>query len=252
MEYTKIINEIKNLENEEMTIEKFRIAGRIKKEMDRLFIRDVFEKKVDAEYQFDNAREMLETMIFQQLKEKLGFEDEVITKMVYFLDFAERLEDIYVLDGLVMVKVISSAYHKPTLVSYLAPSQGINEITSAYFNNSFNYPIKNLLVGALNNVLNPLFKDYLNGDDVLLLENGNLIYNLPQLSIYFDKSIKEIEQINKENINSTVKILVKYGVEELYSYDLKIRNGYAILSENDFQVKKVSEMLDTKKMVKKI
>ena len=247
MDFREIDSELNELCKNTFTMDTFRYAGKLKKAIEDNYIYEFINKKSNARDNFEYLMTKFNDIMFQILKVNLQFEDETIKKIMNFLIYRDYLEDIYILDGNVIGKVLNFDDGKQKTISYLSHEDARYEIESFAFNNTINdNNLRALIVRCLNGVLNPKLVRELNGEDAILIENNNIVYNNPYLKVYFNRSLLDL--ITNGGV---AKILVKYGNEELYYYDLKIRDGYVSLSDTEYQIKKVSSLLDSKKMVKK-
>ena len=103
----------------------------------------------------------------------------------------------------------------------------------------------------MNNAMVPVFKEKMEKGKLLNLHDKQIGYNLDNLNIYINKSLKEIMKINTDVTKEVAKVLVKHNNDELYYFDLKIHYAYLELAHNNYKVNKLSEMLDEKVKVKK-
>lgn len=251
MGYEKTINDINRLENDEFTFDSLKFAGIIKHELWNILINEIKNGKVYAQHNYDILNNRLHDVIYDKLKEKLDFEDEVIETIIDLINFSQRLEDIYVLDGNVIAKVLSTTGFEPKEVTYLYPITGFNELTNVSFNDVIKETIvRDLIVNGLNNSIKPLMKNNEENLDPVILDNLEIRYGLRGINIYLDMPLHEINKLYQEGKNGVIKVLVKLGMEDFYSFDMKIRDGFVIFSQNDFEVQKVNEILNRKRLIK--
>ena len=240
-----ISKEIEDFENQDFTMDSFRIAGNIKKEIGDRYFYEAISNRYDAFYHFEFISGRFNNAVYLKLKEALGFEDETINKIMSFIKYGGEIKDILVIDGNTLVVLLSRDYDEPREISYLSDQDSAHEMDKIGFNNMVKSDLRELITVSLNNILKAIFYKYLNGDDAIILEENNIYYNSPFLNIYFSKSLKDI---NKDN--DIVKVLVKYGADEIYYFDMKFRNGYLVISDNEFPILRLSEILEQKKLVK--
>ena len=150
-----------------------------------------------------------------------------------------ELLDIIVVDGEVIIKEKSINDFSNNEMSTLVVGDSLFEINNISFNNTTDLDfLREFIITSLNNVLKPLINM---DDEPLLISNSNILYNHPKLNIYFNRSLNEINNLMLKNNDDITRIVIKYE-DDVYTFDMKIRNGYLILSKNDFPVWKFSEM----------
>ena len=242
MEYQSIVNEISRMYNEEFNMDSFKTCGSLNKRINMIAINDDF-RDVKKEYDYYAIKNYLEDMVFHKLKEKLGYEDEIIKKIISYLSFAEVIDEIFVIDGNVLVKVLSKTTSDPEYKVYFIPEKGFYDITSVNFSNTENYGmIKELVVNSINNI----FKSNIDINKALdLNNNGSIKYRELGLNIFINKPLSELGKINDELNNDVIKVIVKYKFDKIYTFDMKLRDGYLVIYQNEYNVNKVSEALNT-------
>ena len=243
MEYGEIIKEIGNINGEEFTMDSFQKIGNICKEINRVYRDSMVNSRLDAEDHYIQVKEYLNDIVFDKLKEKLGFENEIIRKIVEILNFADRIKDIYVLDGNVIVELMTNE----SSVTFLLHGNGLMDINSYQFSSQNDeYEYKKSLVSLLNDAIPKLLKnDSLN--ESLKLEDNLISYNISDLNVYANHSLSDMFMDNSGN----TKTLVRYG-NELGYFDIRRHNGYLVLANNDYRVNKLSTMLKNETKVKRI
>ena len=251
MEYSDIIVEIKDLNSNDFNMDSFRNLGIICKRINNIYDDELKEKRIDATVRYATVKEYFNAIVFDLLKEKLEFEDEVINKIIYYINFAHRILDIYVLDGNVIIKATSDINEDNKTISYFV-SDSFIDITSKNFVKGMDLKVyKDFFTSALDKALKVELNDKIFSDK-LISNNGNINYNIDNLNIYSNKSLKEIMRINIDVTKEVAKLFIKHNNDELYYYDMKIHYGYFELAHNDYKIKIVSEILDKKNKIKKI
>ena len=125
------------------------------------------------------------------------------------------------------------------------PENGFYDITSVEFNrNNQNKERTNFIINSLNNTIKTLIIDRPEPDDILLYLNNQINYLIPDLHIYSNRHCNDIV-LNNNTGTKITKILITYGDKMLY-FDMKIRSNYVILSQNDYKINVLSEMLNKK------
>lgn len=247
MEYKDIIREIKEMYDNDFNMDSFRCAGRINKKINKIAINQNM-KDVRKEYNYHAIKNYLEEMVFNKLKEKLGYEDEVIKKIIKYLSYAEAIHEIYVIDGIVAVKALSKTNNSPEIKSFFIPEDGFCDITSANFNNISGYGVlKELIVGSINKVISNNLGII---EPLILKENGEINYSKYNINIFLNSNLSHLGKINENINNDIIKILVKRGINEIYYFDMKLRDGYLVIYQNEFPVNKVSSILNDNVKVK--
>ena len=250
MEYVDIIKRINEIEQEDFTMDRLKETGNIAQEIFYVYGKEFMRKKEDAMGRMMNVKDLLSCVIFDKLKEKTGFENEIIDAIVGFLGFFNQVSDIYILDGNIIVK-LTTPDEKET--SYVKSGELI-DISSKDFTSELDYEFyKCYYVEAMNKAMVPLFKEKFDKGNLLNINSDlRISYNLDNLSIYSNKTLKEIMQINTDVSKDVAKVLIKHNHDELYYFDLKIHYAYFELAHNEYKVNKLSEMLKPKEKVKKI
>ena len=247
MDYNKFIDEIEKLCNEDFTMESFQNAGSINRRINRAFSK---RSPLDKERELSNflsTKAYLDDVVFYKLKGKLGYEDEVIRKLVSYIGYSDIINEVYVIDGYTAINMKVNSDNFDVDTQQFIPEGDFSEITSLSFNSNDNdLMIKKLVVSGLNS----FFREQFNNEDILKLKNsGYISSNIVGLYIFMNSSLAHLDEINKNNLNEVVKMFVKYG-EDIYYFDVKMRDNYLVLQYNNYEVHKLSEKLDSKEMVK--
>ncbi len=239
MKYKKIIENIKVFDHQELTIDTLHFAQKINHDMNKLLISEMSSGKINALIRYREVKALFDETLFNRLKETTTFEDEVIYKIMTLVNRMTELLDIIVVDGEVIIKEKSINDFSNNEMSTLVSGDSLFEINNISFNNTTDLDfLREFIITSLNNVLKPLINM---DDEPLLISNSNILYNHPKLNIYFNRSLNEINNLMLKNNDDITRIVVKYE-DDVYTFDMKIRNGYLILSKNDFPVWKFSEM----------
>ena len=249
MEYVDIIKRISEIEQEDFTMERLKEAGNIAQEIFYVYGKELMRKKEDAKVRMMNVKDLLNCVVFNKLKEKTGFENEIIDDLVGFIGFFNQVSDIYILDGNIIVK-LTTPDEKET--SYVRSNE-LMDISGKDFTRGLDYELyKCFYVEAMNKAMVPLFKEKFDKGNLLNINSDlHISYNLDNLSIYSNKTLKELMQINTDVSKDVAKVLIKHNHDEFYYFDLKIHYAYFELAHNEYKVNKLSEMLNKKDKVKK-
>ena len=246
MDYKKIIDEIEEMCGNNFTTDSFQTARTINRQMNKSFNSFSTINKERELNNFLKVKSYLEDVVFYKLKEKLGYDDEVIRKLVSYLNFSGNIEEVYVIDGYTAVKIGNDGEININSSNFI-PEGNFSDISSLDYNDSDgNLVIKKLVVNGINN----FFRERFNNEDVLVLKNsGYISNNIPGLYIFINSSLSHLNEINEKHIAEVAKMLVKYG-DDIYYFDVKIRDNYLIFHYNDFEINKIFELLNTQNKIK--
>lgn len=247
MEYREVIGMINDIDLEEFTIDSFKKAGEVYQIINSTYGSSLLNKKMDAKTNYLNVLAIFNAVVYEKLKEKLQFDSEIIEEIVSLAPFFSYILDIYIIDGNVIVK-LKNRYAQEE--SYLV-SKGFYDIASKDFTRELNYDLyKGFFTDAMNKAMAPIFKEKWEKGSLLHVSDSKIGYNLDDLNIYVNKSLKELMQINTDVTKEVAKVLIKHDNDEIFYYDLKIHYAYLELAQNDYKVNKLSEMLKEKEKVK--
>ncbi len=243
--YTDITKKIDRIENSTLTIDNLKELARINGEINDIYIAEKNSGRIDAKIRFNTMKGKLYELAFIKLKEKLDFDNEIIDVILYFLSYVERINEIYVLDGNVIIKMISNNDSEKK-ISYFVSTNGFMDVESKKFTNDFNdISYKEYYVKALNNAIMP----YLN-KEILKIQNNEIVC-LPNVKLYSDYSLRDVMLTKTYVLNETVKIILDDN-EQLYSFDMKVGYGNFYLIPNSYPISKILELLDNKDKIKKL
>lgn len=250
MDYKVVIKNFKDIINSEFTIDDLNDLKGVYLGLNVVYnkkISDIYDNyskddkdiKLDEETkEFKNNLDYVDDEVYIKLKDKLGFENEVIDTIISLLKRNQNIEDIYVIDGVVILK---ESINKQTKLVMQEENKFI-EITSDKFESNYNDSVISLLIVSLNDQLKKyIFKD--EEFDLLKIDNKKIMYAIPNLNIYVNRSIDDI--VITENGTKVTKLIVTYN-DQIYYYDMKINNCLITLSENEFKVNVISDMLNPK------
>ena len=242
MDYKNILSELNEIVNSNLNMNKLNELSKLIKKANLIFLQEKTNGREDAKNRYIEVYNQIYEAIFCKLKECLEFDDDVLVQIIFLIIITKDIQDIYVLDGNVFGKQINNELSSETL--FFVPNVSFININSKEFNDVENEPFKEKLLNSFNNLVKLSIK---NNIDVSIKEDNNQInYELDDLNIYVNKKLSEI--IN-DNTGKTFKVLIKYK-DLLSYYDMKVRNESIITAENEYMIKKISEILDSK--VKKL
>lgn len=224
MGYKSIIEDIKDFYENEFTMDSFNELKKIANRINNVYQKDLSKNKKDAKVNYNTMIAYLNEAVFYKLKETLHFEDEVINNIMRLINCGDKIVDIGVFDGNVVGKVINNNSEE----IHIIPNDTFNEITKIDFDNmSLNKDFKKYLISSINSMISP----YLDDRELIMIENNEVIYSVPNLTIYLNKTIN--------------KILVKYENKIKY-YDIKILDDKLTLASTKYPVYRLSEIFKTK------
>ncbi len=228
MGYRSILNDIKDVYNSEFTMETFARLGDIAKRMSKEYEKAKKKNKNDARIHYNVVNATLNEVVFYKLKATFHFRDEVINRMMYFVNFGERLEDVMVFDGNIIVKIKNI----DTSSLYLSPDESLIEITSRDFEKVSNkLDFNKSLINSINNHIGPVVEN----DSLLRIDDKKIQYQIPRLSIYVNGSI--------------TKLLVRHG-DDFFYYDANLIDNHLTLTNRECPIYILSEMLDENSKIK--
>lgn len=250
MDYVDIIKKMNEIEQEDFTMERLKEVGTIVQNIYYIYGRELMNKKTDAKVRMMNVIDQLNCVVFNKLKDKLGFENEVINKILGIINFFNQVIDIYILDGNIIVKL--KVHDSEDVVSYVK-ADGFYDISSKEFTDGLDYEFyKCFFLETMNNALSLEFKEKFEKGNLLNInKNLEIGYNLDNLEIYINKSLRELMQLNTDVSKEVAKVIIKHKNDELYYFDLKVHYAYFELAHNDYKVNILSDMLKKKDKVKK-
>lgn len=224
MGYKSIIEDIKDFYENEFIMDSFNELKKIANRINKVYQKDLSKNKKDAKVNYNTMIAYLNEAVFYKLKETLHFEDEVINNIMRLINCGDKIVDIGVFDGNVVGKVINNNSEE----IHIIPNDTFNEITKIDFDNmSLNKDFKKYLISSINSMISP----YLDDRELIMIDNNEVIYSVPNLTIYLNKTIN--------------KILVKYENKIKY-YDIKILDDKLTLASTKYPVYRLSEIFKTK------
>ena len=242
MGYEKILKELGYINDTGISMKALRKLAGLFQSANTVYGVELFAKREDSKERYHEVIEQIKEVAFDKLKNKLDFEDEVIEKIISLMMMTNKIEEIYVIDGMVLTRLenvrlakegsaleklddASKSEEKDAL--YSSSSGVFYNINSKSFIDIENDYFKHLVIGSLNALVG---KNDTNAD------------------IYVNHTLSELYS---DNTGSQIsKVIIKCKDEILY-YDLKIRDDYVITSQNEYRVNVLSEMLDSNDKVYK-
>ena len=168
-----------------------------------------------------------------------------------YISFSEVIEEIFVIDGNIIVKAVDKASDSTESKTFYIPEDGFYDITSTAFNgNEYNENVgmtKALVMNGISNILNNNLEI---NKSLKFNKRGNIDYNKSDIKIFINKKAHELANINEKDNNEVIKVLIKDHLDTIYSFDMKLRGGYLVIYQNEYPVNKVSEELSLDKKVK--
>ena len=239
MGYKKIYSEISKIYESDFTMDSLKELHDIASEV--CIIRDKAMKKHknDSIIRCNAIMLYLNEIAFTKLKEKLHFDDDMINRIIPCINYIEDVEDIYVFDGNIVIKMIENSNN--VSIKFI-PTSDFMDITSIAFDNSDNIEFKKNLVDSLNSDLDFVLNSHMS----LRINENKIEYNNSNTNIYVNNNLQYIIDSNDNNHKAT-RIIIKYNDKFLY-YDMKINNNKFIMSRNEYKVYSLSDMLNSNKV----
>ena len=127
MEYSAVIKEINNVCCDSFNMNSFNQMGIINSKINQIAsMQDMKDQK--KEYNYRTVKSYFDETLFIVLKDKLGYEDEVIKKIMNYISFAEIIEEIFVVDGNIIVKAVNKSFDGKYSRTYYIPEDGFYDI----------------------------------------------------------------------------------------------------------------------------
>ena len=239
MEYKNILEKLAEINDSNFTMNSLIELAKLWQKASCVYGTEQLEKRIDAKECYDEVSGKIREVAFDKLKNKLGFEDEVINKIVSLMVITDKIEEIYVLDGYVASKLSNNQYtlNQEELVF---ASKFVN-ITSKEFNDSDD-KLKNLVVKSISNAILPLV-NVKNPNGVVVVNDGTVRYNVTEINIYLNHTLNEI--LSDTTGLLMTKIFVKYK-DTILCFDLKVNGEYIFIGKDEDKVNISSEMLNNK------
>ena len=235
MENDEILRQIEILENNDFTMESFKEFGSIIQRINQMFNSDIIKNKVILDY-YLRIKTRIENIVLLRLQSKLPYSDIVIRKIISCLYLGDKLEDIYTIDDTVIIKLLPFEDNK----SYFIFEDSFKDVASNSYNEE-DYTIiaKKLIVDSINNLL----RGYINEDILKLKDTGYIVYKMPDVGVYMNASLSDINSGIKNGFYRKMKLLINYG-NDIYSYNAKLRDGYFFIINDDNKINKMSSDLE--------
>lgn len=230
MKYEEIIKEIELLENDNLSLLMMQHAMEISAKMRHILFNEMREGKLNAQERYDGVCEYFISVLSNKLEENTSFDQEVIGKIMAIFNQSFVLEDIAVVDKTVLVKGKSIKNFDRESHFVLFPQKDLVELSRVLFTVKEEI-FQNLLLFSLNNVLK---KNLSFEDEPMVLDGNKISYNTPDLKVYFSNNVDMQEQ------DALIHFLVQYK-ENIFAFDIKMRDGYLILVEQNTLIWKLSE-----------
>lgn len=247
MDYKTVINEFNQIINSDFNIQSF---GDIKKTyiyLNRIYRAEMKKIGVDqrkCSNEFEKVIQYVNNCVWNKLKEELKLDDEVINRIFSLIRTIDNIEEIYILNGSVMVK--TNKDNESKLVSL--PEEDYIDITSDKFTiGKKNNKLIDFVIMSINNSVRSLIQDRLTPDDVLRLSDGKINYAMENINIYLNHNIANILSDSTGLI--VTKVIAIYN-DELYYLEMKKRADYIILNYIDVNDIELSKMLNKDKKTK--
>lgn len=128
MKYDNIINEIDNLNAIDFTMDSFKIVGILSRTINDMYAKSLLENNDNARSNYEIARGHLRKTVSDILKDKLNLEDENIDRILCFMDFADYIEEIYLLKENIIVKLKMNEGNKEKETIYSFPNDAFYEV----------------------------------------------------------------------------------------------------------------------------
>ena len=280
MNYDDVISELNTIINSEFGMQHLLLLRKMYILMNRIYRRELLKENSDKKactITFEKYIRQINNTIWNKLKEELMFEDKVINHIISVIKHNGNIKGLYVLDG----NVIALSNDNQNEVIHYFSKKSFKDITHDSFieNNAFNSLTK-FVIKSINNAIKPLIDnspktesvinvDFNNLDsdlirlilmekdlpmkftvqskskqtDLLNFDNGKVNYGIDGLKVYISRNMSDI--LTDNTGTKITKILVYYN-DFLYSYDMKIRNDFVILTQDNNEVKVVSQILNEK------
>ena len=231
MKYKNIVDRINEIKESDITMDTFVELNRIAKKLDYVHEKQMNKNKISDNVQYNTIKTYLNEVVFTKLKDQLGFSDDVINNIMYYINYGDRLDNIYVFDENIVARVKNYG-EEESVNTYFIPNKGLMDITSkAFAKVSNNLEFDHSLVNSLNNIFGPM----LELNKIVNLDYKTITYSTPRINIYLDSSI--------------TKMLDKYD-DKFFYYNVNLIDNHLTLLHRDYDIYMVREMLEEKSKTK--
>ena len=91
MKYQDILEGLKKIYREDFTMDAFRELGLLNKKINEISIKQDMNNSKNEENYYE-VKKCLEDILYLKLKDRLGFEDEIINKIIDNIGYAENIQ----------------------------------------------------------------------------------------------------------------------------------------------------------------
>ena len=244
MNYNSLISDFEIIVNSDLTMENLRKIRTIYLNLVKVYRQEMnkpYNDENKCKQELHNTTTYFNDVLWNTLKSRLDFEDEVINLIFGAIRGMDNIDEIFVIDGNVIVSCSNKNNHSYAVSSKL----DFVEVTNrAFYSREDNNQASNLVVAAINSAIKPYVYNKYDPEDVIAIEDGKINYLVDDLKIYVSHDVSSILEDNSGHL--ITKVLAKYQDKTLY-FDLKRRNDCVIVLNDEYNIHTLSEKLSNKK-----
>ena len=243
MNYNMLENEIIKLQDEEFGLQMLGDVTVILAKARDIYLSD-FKRRLDTKDKYDYIVSLVINLLMNKIStSELGITEPAINNLInsikantLIIDNVRIIDEIVLLTG----KEIFNPHGEE--VSRIFDAR-LRDVTSyeftdfckkiTYFNSPVGRKVIERLVHAINNKLKEFFKS---DKDPLLNIDGNIVYNVPMISIYATAGLNTICNDIFNNDEAKFKLVVKKNIEEIYVFEVDINKEKISINELEVDV----------------
>ena len=248
MNYNELNERIPLLQQEDFGLRMLDEVTTILSRARDIYLSDLVKLK-DSKKQYNNIVNDIIKLLLNKIDDlNLDISNRTIKNLIISITSNSMIiEDISIIDEIVLLTGKNIFNPNGIKVSKIYDIK-LNDITSykfvdfskkiTYFNSPIGRKVITKIVYAINNKLKEFFNTE---NDLIFSVDGNILYNVPLFNIYLDKGLNEIcdDLVNKQN--SEFKFFVKYNINEVYEFSVKMNNDEITIDHVNCDIWKLSE-----------
>lgn len=181
---------------------------------------------------------VLEATYSRILKQKLPYDDRIIKQILYRVITTDGINEIYVFGDRIRFEINGDNSQTRYIEDAIA---NIFDVTSSRFYFGVDEKWINFLVPLINDATKVIFGMETDLTKTLRFNNGRIEYEIPNLRIETNYSFKDIITTKR---GQKIKFHVNHE-EQLYFFDLEIREKDAVITKSSGKLECLSEKLGT-------
>ncbi len=238
MNYNELMVRVSALQEEEFGLKLLDEITNVLSRNQYIYLNDM-KRCLNSRGEYEKIVSVVKILLINKINELgLNISNIAVNNLVdSIISVSMIVDDVTIIDELVLLTGKNIFNPQGKEISRLFDGR-LREITSREFvdfckkNTYFNYPVGREVIRRIVTAINTKLKDFFKStNDTLVNANGNILYNIPLVSIYSTMGLNNICNAIFNNEKAEFRLVVKHDIEDIYIFDILMNKDNILINE---------------------